>query len=102
MTVLYPNPCYNKVCYKGIALYISRYPMWSKTMVYFVVIDGRLQPPTDGKRRNYQVDRTEIQRCKGIIEPQHLISNNVAFWQVKTQTSLCSIHLSLETPNGLQ
>ena len=22
MTVLYPNPCYNEVCYKGTALYV--------------------------------------------------------------------------------
>ena len=32
-------------------------------------------------------------------EPWHVISNNVEFWQVKTQTSLCSFLLSLETPN---
>ena len=23
MTVLYPNPCYNEVCYKGTALYME-------------------------------------------------------------------------------
>ena len=23
MTVLYPNPCYNEVCYKGTALYFT-------------------------------------------------------------------------------
>ena len=23
MTVLYPNPCYNKVCYKGVTLYLD-------------------------------------------------------------------------------
>ena len=27
-------------------------------------------------------------------EPPHVISNNVVFWQVKTQTSLCSLLLS--------
>ena len=31
-----------------------------------------------------------------------MISNNVAFWQVETQTSLCSLLLSLETPNYIQ
>ena len=35
-------------------------------------------------------------------EPWHVISNNVAFWQVYTQTSLCSIPLSLETSNDVQ
>ena len=35
-------------------------------------------------------------------EPWHVISNNVAFWQVLTQTSLCSLLLSLETPNDVQ
>ena len=24
MTVLYPNPCYNEVCYRGSALYMVR------------------------------------------------------------------------------
>ena len=24
MTLLYPNPCYNEVCYKGTALYYNR------------------------------------------------------------------------------
>ena len=32
----------------------------------------------------------------------HVISNNVAFWQVKTQTSLCSLLFSLETSNDVQ
>ena len=32
-------------------------------------------------------------------EPRHVISNNVAFWDEKTQTSLCSLLLSLETTN---
>ena len=36
-----------------------------------------------------------------ICEPWHVISNNVAFWQVKTQTSQCSLLLSLETPNDV-
>ena len=35
-------------------------------------------------------------------EPKHVISNNVAFWQVLTQTRLCSLLLILETPNGVQ
>ena len=37
-----------------------------------------------------------------IYEPPHVISNNVAFLQVSTQTSLCSPLLSLETPNYVQ
>ena len=35
-------------------------------------------------------------------ERQHMISNNLAFWQVLTQMSLCSLLLSLETPNAVQ
>ena len=31
-----------------------------------------------------------------------MISNKVAFYQVKTQTSLYSLLLSLETPNDVQ
>ena len=34
--------------------------------------------------------------------PVHEISNNVALWHVKTRPSLCSLLLSLETPNGVQ
>ena len=37
-----------------------------------------------------------------IYEPQHVISNNVVFWQVQAQMSLCSHLLSLETPNDVQ
>ena len=36
------------------------------------------------------------------IEPWHVISNNVVFWQVYTQTNLCSLFWSLETPNAVQ
>ena len=32
----------------------------------------------------------------------HVISNNVAFWHMKTQTSLCSLLWGLETPNCVQ
>ena len=35
-------------------------------------------------------------------EQRHVISNIVAFWQVYTQTSLCSPLLSLEASNGVQ
>ena len=35
-------------------------------------------------------------------EPRHVISNNVAFWQVLPQTSLRGILLILETPNDVQ
>ena len=31
----------------------------------------------------------------------NMSSNNVAFWQVQTQTSLCSLPLGLETPNNV-
>ena len=37
-----------------------------------------------------------------IYEPRHVISSNVVFWQVLTQMSLCSLLLSLETPNDCQ
>ena len=36
------------------------------------------------------------------FEPRHVISNNVAFWQEETRKSLCSLLLSLETPNFVQ
>ena len=35
-------------------------------------------------------------------EPRHVISINVVFWQLLTQTSLCSLLLSLEAPNDVQ
>ena len=35
-------------------------------------------------------------------EPQYVISNNVAFSQAETHMSMCSLLLSLETPNGVQ
>ena len=37
-----------------------------------------------------------------IIDPRYVISNNVVFWHVYTQTGLCSLLLSLETPNDVQ
>ena len=37
-----------------------------------------------------------------IFEQWHVISNNVVFWQVQTQTSLCSFLLNLETLNDFQ
>ena len=37
-----------------------------------------------------------------LYEPWDVIFNNVAFWQVLTHTSLCSLLWSLETPNGVQ
>ena len=33
---------------------------------------------------------------------RHVISNNVVFWHVYTQTILYSLHLSLETPKDVQ
>ena len=36
-----------------------------------------------------------------ITEPVHEISNNLT-WQMLTQTSLCSLLLSLETPNDVE
>ena len=35
-------------------------------------------------------------------EPRHVISTNVAFLQVYTCTSSCSLFLNLQTPNGVQ
>ena len=40
--------------------------------------------------------------CGHVFEPQHVISNNVAFGQIETQTSLYCLILSLETPNDVQ
>ena len=37
-----------------------------------------------------------------IYEPWHVIFNNVAFWQLKIQTRLCNLFLSLETPNDVR
>ena len=37
-----------------------------------------------------------------IYEPRHVISSNVVFWQVSTLMSLCSLILSLETPNDVR
>ena len=37
-----------------------------------------------------------------IIEPRHEISNKYDILTVQTPTSLCSLLLSLETPNGVQ
>ena len=35
-------------------------------------------------------------------ESRHVIFNNVAFWDVKTQTSMCSLLLGLNTPNDVR
>ena len=39
--------------------------------------------------------------AKMIFELWHVISNNVAFWQVYTQMSLCSLLLSWREPNDV-
>ena len=39
--------------------------------------------------------------CVSTFEPRHVISNNVEISQVYTQTSLCSLPLSLETPKDV-
>ena len=49
-----------------------------------------------------EVDATNDEKVGDEFELWHVISNNVAFWHVKTRTSLCSLFLSLETPNGVQ
>ena len=36
-----------------------------------------------------------------IYEPWHVISNNVAFWHVKTRANMYSLLLNLETPNDV-
>ena len=49
------------------------------------------------------IDRTiTVTTLENIFEPRHEISNNVAFRHEYTKTSLCSLLLSLETPNGVQ
>ena len=40
--------------------------------------------------------------CSTQNEPWHVIYNNVVIWHLYTQTSLCSLVLSLETPNAFQ
>ena len=45
---------------------------------------------------------TKTKTSQHIYEPWKVISNNVAFWQVLTRTSLCSLLLSLETPNDVR
>ena len=47
-------------------------------------------------------NKVTIDEQSNAIEPWHVISNNVAFWQVQTQTSLCSLILSSETLNHAQ
>ena len=43
----------------------------------------------------------QLHGCKK-YEPQHVISNNVAFWQVYSQRSVYRLLLSLETTNAIQ
>ena len=33
MVMLYSNPCYKEMCYKGTAMYSTHYQMYSKTCV---------------------------------------------------------------------
>ena len=40
MTVLYPNLCYNEVCYKGTALYLLYYSMELSVMVFIGLKDS--------------------------------------------------------------
>ena len=60
------------------------------------------------KRKVYQykedidIDK-KIYFASNTFEPWHVISNNVAFFlQMWTHTSLCSLLLSLETPNDVR
>ena len=49
------------------------------------------------------LERTAAEATVGFeYDARLVISNNVTFWQVQTQTSLCSLSLSLETPNDAQ
>ena len=50
---------------------------------------------------NVDYQGKEVGNSTLTFEPQHVISNNVAFCQVQTQTSLCSLILSLETPKDV-
>ena len=51
---------------------------------------------------NFIIYHVSFQEKQQQIEPRHEISDNLTFWQVQTQTSLCSLLLSLETPNSVQ
>ena len=48
------------------------------------------------------VSRGDSNKHQNTYEPVHVISNNVVFWQVQIQTSLCSLLLILETQNAVQ
>ena len=48
------------------------------------------------------MSRHDVDHLMRSDELGHVISNNVAFCQVKTQMSQCRLLLSLETPNDVQ
>ena len=61
----------------------------------------------DDLRRQVAEKKKSISALKGNTSrfktmPVHEISNNLAFWHVETRMSLCSLRLSLDTPNGVQ
>ena len=60
----------------------------------------RSDDPPDESNIYWKWRRCVTRSCRKFIEPRHEVSNNVAFWQVKTQTSLCSLFLNLEIPNA--
>ena len=37
MAVLYPYPCYDKVCYKGTAIYMCELILLKKNCIYFLM-----------------------------------------------------------------
>ena len=51
---------------------------------------------------NIQLQQNQTKISLKTFEPVREISNNVTFCYVYTQTSLCILFLSLETPNGVQ
>ena len=71
------------------------YKMIFLTLPYLI----SLVPPRVGDMSSYSLINSDKYKT---IEPWLLISNNLNFWQVRTRTSLCSLLLSLETPNCVQ
>ena len=61
-------------------------------------LEGDLVVQGGGKMKANQLEVTG----KSIIEPRHVISNNVVFWTSVHSDGLYSLPLSLETPNDVQ
>ena len=61
-----------------------------------------LKPRLPGLFQTIYVPDSWLRLKQPINEPRHVTSNNVVFLHLLTQTSLCSLFLSLETPNDVQ